>query len=265
MSAPHDIRCVALDFDLTIFDYRQPEDTRILAPWFALLASRGIQVGIASGRTVESLRFELEKLSMPWMSPFPAFAIHEEAHIHSPEPSALIAEWNQSSLETMDRFARRVRPYFEACAAQCAREGIPILEMPGQSPAGVTMVLETPAAAEALRLSLSASTAHEHDLRVARNHHILMATPASLHKGAALGHFCRSSGIDPLETLAIGDNLNDLCLFEQGFRCATVQNADPLVKEAVLARQGFVAPRPIAFGVLEIFEHHFPHLSPADR
>jgi hydroxymethylpyrimidine pyrophosphatase-like HAD family hydrolase len=259
MKNPHGIRCVALDFDLTVFDYKSPSDSKILHPWFEKLHGSGVQAGIASGRTLESLRYELEKLDMPWMSPFPSFVIHEESTIFSPVNEEEFFAWNSArGLETQ-RVSALVRPYFEECAARCIQNGIGIEEAVAESPAGVSLVLETPAAAETQRILLAEATSHLADVRLSRNHHILMATHAAYHKGSALHHWAGLQGIPASQILAIGDNLNDLCLFEHqwGFRCATVGNADPHVKARIRERAGHIAEQEIAFGVAEIFEIYF--------
>ena len=259
MNNPHGIRCVALDFDLTLFDYKSPADSKILHPWFEKLHGSGVQAGIASGRTLESLRYELDKLDMPWMNPFPAFVIHEESVIFSPASGGDFQGWNSSRQEQTRLVSALVRPYFEECAARCLELGIGIEEPVSESPAGVTLVLETPAVAEKQRMLLAEATSHLADVRLSRNHHILMATHAAYHKGSALHHWAGLQGIPASQILAVGDNLNDLCLFEQqwGFQCATVGNADPHVKSRIQECAGHIAEQEIAFGVAEIFEIYF--------
>jgi len=259
MKNPHGIRCVALDFDLTLFDYKSPADTKILIPWFEKLHELGVQAGIASGRTLESLRYELDKLDMAWMRPFPAFVIHEESIIFSPATEGDFLAWNSARGQETQRVSALVRPYFEECAARCTQEAIGIEEGVSESHAGVTLVLETPAAAERQRLLLAEATKDLSAVRLSRNHHILMATHADYHKGSALHHWAGLEGVPPSRVLAIGDNLNDLCLFETqwGFHCATVGNADPHVKARIRERSGHLATQEIAFGVAEIFECYF--------
>lgn len=259
MNNPHGIRCVALDFDLTLFDYKSPADTKILRPWFERLHSSGVSVAIASGRSLESLRYELDKLDMPWMNPFPAFVIHEESVIFSPASGGDFQGWNSSRQEQTRLVSALVRPYFEECAARCLELGIGIEEPVSESPAGVSLVLETPAAAEAQRVLLAEAISHLSDVRLSRNHHILLATHANYHKGSALNHWAALENIPPTRVLAVGDNLNDLSLFEHqwGFRCATVGNADPRVKDRIRECSGHIAAGEIAFGVAEIFELYF--------
>lgn len=251
------IRCVALDFDLTMFDYSRPEDTRVLIPWFQRLHDAGVLVGIASGRTLDNLGEELRKIGMAWRQPFPQFVIHEEFYIHWPgaPDQGEVRNWNRACADSVRNLCRQVRPQFDACAAQVESLGIKIETGVVENDAGLTFVLENPAGAERARALLQEMIPPKSLARVSRNHHIVLATPAEYHKGSALDRIRLLGGILPCNVLAIGDNLNDLAMMEEsrGFHCATVSNADSLVRDTVAARGGLQAKRPIAFGVGELF------------
>jgi HAD superfamily hydrolase (TIGR01484 family) len=259
------VRCVALDFDLTIFDYRQPVDTRVLIPWFDRLHERGLLVGIASGRTLADLELELRKIGLWRSEGFPHFIIHEECYIHWPSaPDAgEVADWNARCSIEVAAACGVMRAHFDACAAQIAKMGVRIETEVQETPAGLTLVLENPEGAERARLLLHEIAGSDHPARISRNHHILLATPATHHKGAALDRLRALGRLAPTEILAVGDNLNDLVMMDQslGFHCATVGNAEPAVSRLVAERGGYQAGAPIAFGVVEVFdalfrEHH---------
>lgn len=257
----HPIRCVALDFDLTMFDYSRPKDTRVLMPWFQRLHDAGVLVGIASGRTLENLGEELRRIDMAWSEPFPQFVIHEEFYIHWPDAPEQdeIGQWNQACAVSVQELCREVRPHFDSCAAQMEGLGIGIEAGVAENDAGLTLVLENPAGAERARILLQDMMPSDSAARVSRNHHILLATPAEHHKGSALDRLRSLGGLHPCDVLAIGDNLNDLAMMEEarGFRCATVQNADPKVQKVVAGRGGHQATQPIAFGIVELFDSIF--------
>lgn len=254
-------KCVALDFDLTIFDYRRPADTRVLIPWFDRLHKDGKMVGIASGRTLADLKYELQKIEMPWEKPFPHFVIHEEFYIHWPGSPAHadISAWNATCAGSVESLCQAMRPSFDVCASEIAARGVRIEKGVEETRAGISLVLENPAGAEQARLLLQEIVGTAHDARISRNHHILLATPAAYHKGTALNKLRSLADLAPDEVLAIGDNLNDLAMLEDsmGFRCATVGNAEPLVSELVTERGGHIAQALLAFGVVEIFEKTF--------
>lgn len=265
------IRCVALDFDLTMYDYSRPMDTRVLIPWFQRLSDAGIMAGIASGRTLENLQEELVRIGMAWGQPFPDFVIHEEFYISwpgSPRQEA-IRLWNDACALSVKELCREFRPLFDECASQMESLGIRIEAGVSETDAGLTLVLENPAGAERARCILQDMIPPGASARVSRNHHILLATPAEFHKGSALDHLRINAGFDAPELLAIGDNLNDLSMFEEsrGFRCATVSNADPKVRSAVAGRGGHLAAQPIAFGIVELFDGIFsrPAVSTSHR
>jgi len=255
------IRCVALDFDLTMYDYSRPRDTRVLLPWFQRLQEAGVMVGIASGRTLENLREELRRIDISWRQPFPQFVIHEEFYIHWPDApdQEEIRQWNEACAEAVKELCRGFRPHFDSCAAQMEGLGIGIEAGVVENDAGLTLVLENPAGAERARVILQGMMPPGSSARISRNHHILLATPAEYHKGSALDRLRLLGGIDSNDVLAIGDNLNDLAMLEasRGFRCATVSNADPRVGSLVSDRGGRQATKPIAFGVVELFDWIF--------
>lgn len=257
----HPIRCVALDFDLTMFDYSRPEDTRVLVPWFQRLHNAGVMLGIASGRTLANLGEELAKIDMVWGKPFPQFVIHEEFYIHWPEApdQGGIRQWNQNCVTAVRDMCRAVRPYFDMCAAQMEGAGIGIEAGVAETDAGLTLVLEDPAGAERARVLLQNMMPPGSQARISRNHHILLATPSEFHKGSALDRLRTLVGLHPCGVLAIGDNLNDLAMMEEarGFCCATVLNADPKVRMLVAGRGGPQSTRPIAFGIVELFDSIF--------
>ena len=70
------------------------------------------------------------------------------------------------------------------------------------------------------------------------------------NKGSALRHFQEEYGITPDETLAFGDNLNDIEMLKRASHSFAVENARDEVKEAA----NFVAPSYKEDGVLQVLK-----------
>ena len=70
------------------------------------------------------------------------------------------------------------------------------------------------------------------------------------NKGSALRHFQEEYGITPDETLAFGDNLNDIEMLKRASHSFAVENARDEVKEAA----NFVTPSYKEDGVLQVLK-----------
>ncbi len=257
------IKLVAMDFDLTMFDYRKPADTRVLTTWFETLTREGVMVGTASGRTLESLRHELGAIGMGWGVPFPSFAIVEEGVVLGGDGTA----WPGLERRNEDRGARihegnlKLRPLFEMGMEWALTEKIHVERRIEAGAHGINMAFNTPENAERVRRRMmeDLESFGGEDFRLVRNHHIVIGLPEGCDKGTAVSDLANALKVPASQTLVIGDNLNDLCMFDamHGFEVATVGNGVLEAREAVLARGGYVAKGEIAFGVVEIFEKVF--------
>ncbi|TFI48073.1 HAD-IIB family hydrolase, partial [Diaphorobacter sp. DS2] len=58
----------------------------------------------------------------------------------------------------------------------------------------------------------------------------LELTSVNAQKGIALEAFVKEKGISLLETMAIGDNYNDLSMFKRAGRSVAMGNADDIIK-----------------------------------
>lgn len=259
------IQCVALDFDLTLFDYANPSDLNLIVPWLTVLAEHGIKVGIASGRSRESLSFEIEKSLLRWGSPFPAFIVEYECLVRTSDGDSFpgTESWNELILNETARLTAEAVPLLESVRSQANRDGVEIVRDILIEPGNANLVLATPADAERARRTLASQLEADFPhLEVRRNHHILILTLAGRNKGASLRQLQTALNLKAEEILVVGDNLNDLSMMnpQLGFQCATVGNADPVVTEFVRERGGFVAEAGITRGVMQIFAQTFPDL-----
>jgi len=259
-----DIRLVALDFDLTLYDHAAPRRTRELSIWFARLHRAGVLVGLASGRSVEELFAPLSEIHLPWAQPFPHFVICNEGSIMTPAcrdwPGA--EAWNAHRRDRVLTANGFLRSNFEFLDRWAKSQAIPITRQIVESEAGINIVLDTPANAQRGLDELKKRLAGKSEYHLSRNHHIILALPHGTEKGAAVAQLAGLCGISSHQVLVIGDNLNDWSMFceTRGFLPASPSNADPQVIDYVKKRGGIVADAPISAGVASIFTEVFGKL-----
>lgn len=80
-------------------------------------------------------------------------------------------------------------------------------------------------------------------------------SPAGIDKASGVRFLSQHTGIDLSQTLGIGDSRGDFPMFELVGQVGCPANASPECKELVLARGGYVAPRPYASGVARVIRH----------
>lgn len=85
---------------------------------------------------------------------------------------------------------------------------------------------------------------------VVSGEHWLDCTNKGGNKGTALQHFQEAYKISPDETLAFGDNINDIAMLERASHSFAVENAREEVKEAA----NFIAPSYKEDGVLQVLK-----------
>ncbi len=258
----HRIKLVALDFDLTIYDYADPPAIQILREWFIRLDRAGVACGLCSGRSRKSLRQVLGEVGIEWNAPFPRFVIADEGYLMPTEgePSVEMEQWNRLRTEAVEQLAQQVQPIFEREVAALADKGLQATAPVSPGPAGLATTYENPPEAWKAFKRIQPIIARYEDAYLSLNHHILMIVPRQFTKGTALAELGRLRSLALPQILAVGDNLNDRTMLcdRLGFTVATVANADPLIRRGVRAAGGFVASKKIAAGVCEIFAHHFP-------
>jgi len=259
-------RLIATDFDLTIFDHEEPDATRLLIPWFEACHRSGVLVGLASGRTITSLREGLDGVGVRWQQPFPAFVICNEGSIVTPggESWPGCEGWNNRRCDAVGQVIERFEPVMEDVIRCTLSRGCVLMHPLVSSEAGLSVVYQTPVMAERARRMLVVRLKRETAVEVSRNHHIVSLGPVAMSKGDAVARLCDAMHIPADEVLAIGDNLNDLGMFDarHGFQVAAVANAVEMVVKRVRRRNGFVADARAARGVCQIFKHYFHKTDP---
>ena len=255
-----DLRLIALDFDLTIYDHANPLHTLELQKWMLRMAEHGIAVGLASGRPVADLRTPLDEIGWKWADPFPSFVVGYEGEIYRPDgrPWPGTESYNTKRRQAIEDANTWLEERFETLLVWAEGAHLELMHPISTSPGGTHVVFQTPEMAEIARRKLVVMLNDQPDIAVLRNHHILLALPKSAGKGAALEELARLHDYQTSQVLCIGDNLNDWSMLceNRGFNIATVANADNQILEQVTQRGGYVSPHAISRGVADIFDQY---------
>lgn len=101
--------------------------------------------------------------------------------------------------------------------------------------------------------------ANHSKLTYERNSIYLRFSHVKYRKGTGLREAAERWGIGPDQTLAVGDNYNDLSMLlpEVCEACGCPANALPDVRDYVASRGGKVATHAGSVGVMEIMKHYF--------
>jgi hydroxymethylpyrimidine pyrophosphatase-like HAD family hydrolase len=95
-------------------------------------------------------------------------------------------------------------------------------------------------------------------LTVVRNDVYARFSHVAYNKGTALAEIGRRLGVQPTQTLAAGDHLNDLPMLKSEFATFLVapNNAIPQVKEVVTRQRGFVSELGCGNGIADGLAHY---------
>jgi len=250
------IDVVVTDYDLTLTGHGSTLATSIatLAQW----ADRGLTVGIASGRPIESLLEIFRSQDLPFGCPFPQFVVGRENFVHwvrdgRPEPDE---EWNTLRRSELDAVYRATCPLLPQAFAALLDAGLTWRSWNLFCDYGLEFFFATPDEAEQARVILDMVFGPLDTVRVQRNYWGTNVVACKGGKGYALQRVAAALDVPPARLLAIGDSLNDIDMLDgrYGFLPGAVGNADPVVKDAVRRAGGIVAQHPTGQGVAEIIE-----------
>jgi len=224
--------------------------------------SKGVKIGIVSGRPWYDMRTILAQHGVNFGRPFPSFLVYREKFILWVEDGKTRdeGEWNRLKMREMEALNHEILKRTPSWLAALKEAGLThkIWNIFGDY--GFEVFYSTPEEAEKARGILARLADGLPNAEVQRNYWGTNVVLASGNKGCALRHVADGLGIAPDEVLAIGDSLNDLSMLDGrcGLRSAAVGNADPVVKEAVLKNGGLVAENPGGEGVAEIIRKLVP-------
>ena len=253
------IRLLALDLDGTILD----ADGRVPDALKAMLAdfvASGGAVTTASGRFVSSQHGFLADCGLGAAAGFPQCIVSVDKLIHCLRDGAYepLAEWNDPIIARWRGLSERISARMPALrdalrAAGLAHEAL-YTEEEQREAVWMTLAFEDAPAAEAATHVMMDVLGDIDGLRSERNTRFAGVTMKGTGKGHAVRRVATLLRAPPAAVLAIGDSCNDLTMLDGrfGFRSGAVGNAEPAVKEAVLAAGGVVAEAAGPEGVREV-------------
>lgn len=257
--APHadrPIDAIVTDYDLTLTGHGSTlaTSTAMLAQW----AERGLTVGLASGRPLDSLLEIFRTQGVPFGRPFPHFVVARENFLHwvrdgRPEADE---EWNPQRFAELDAVYRAICPFLHQAFAALIDAGLAWRTWNLFCDYGLEFFFATPEEAEQARKVLEAVFRPLDAVRVQRNYWGTNVVARDGGKGYTLRRVADTLAVPPSRILAIGDSLNDLDMLDgrYGFLPGAVGNADAAIKDAVRRAGGIVATRPTGEGVAEIID-----------
>jgi HAD superfamily hydrolase (TIGR01484 family) len=216
----------------------------------------GVAWGIATGRSLYQLVEGFNEAQFPVL---PDFVVAREREIYFPGQFGRWVphdEWNERCERDHDRIfrkskrvLRKVRNFVESktSARWVSVEG---------DAAGI--VASSDEEMEEILAFMSKLSMHA-NLTFERNSIHLRFSHSAYNKGTGVVEAAERWGISPDRILTIGDNFNDLSMFQAEIcdACGCPSNAVDEVKDFINDRGGKVAGKPGSEGVIEVLGHYF--------
>ena len=253
---------IAMDLDSTLLDWSDGQATISEGCKAALqeAAHKGIQIVIATGRTLRELALELQANHLPFGTPVPHFVIALEKYCYrivngQPQEDGVLAQWNAERWREARQVVEAIiLPHAPEWLRRLAAQGLPPHRWVLDTRAGwFSLVYETVDRAQAAETLLHQLGQPFPELAVNRNAVFVGFIPRHGTKGKALHFLASTLGIPTSRVMAIGDSINDLDMLNGafGFFPVAVANAEPEIKAAVQRAGGLVVSQPASDGVAE--------------
>ncbi len=245
------IKIVSTDFDGTLFaEFDDPPIPFQLQELIARLQKQGVKWVINTGRDMPGL---LQALSRPEIRIEPDYLVLVEREIHRHVDNGYIghADWNDACRRSHEELFIKVRRDLPRLVSWVASRYKAEVSEDAYSPFCLTAY--TNRDAEAIHEYMDDYCREVPNLKVMRNNVYARFCHADYDKGTALSEIARLHEISPEHIFAVGDHLNDLPMLElRHAAClAAPENALELVKQSVLAQNGFVSRFPSGHGVID--------------
>ncbi len=244
MNKLKNIKLIASDFDQTLFmpELKFPKNTR---EYIHTLHELGIKFVIVSGRDPYEMRSLLEDKGVKWAEPFPDFLVCIEKYIYDPQGNDLnkqAKQWNEQAKKHTQTIDSEMVKATLAILDFVKKHKIPIAHH-----SGTEIAFPSPEIAEkarALVRKFADEKFKQENFIISGNLYSINLSPSWPTKGDTLKFLAENIlGLKPYQVLAIGDHINDISMLDgsRGFMSATVVNAHPQVKSAVINNNGIIA------------------------
>ncbi|MFH1066748.1 MAG: HAD-IIB family hydrolase [bacterium] len=250
---------ICTDFDGTLAE----EERRPIAPAFFdwlenTRKKRRVTWVINTGRQWEDLAEALHNRNAPQ---WPDWAILVERSIYRVRSKKAVSfkKWNDRCEKTHRKLFRQTRPLFAKMRAELSlMKGIFIDEEDLGSPWRV--ITDSEKIGDRVSKLIERHLPAEPLLIAMRNSYFFRFAHRDFHKGSCLTALCSRIGIGAEHCFAAGDHYNDLPMLRRKHarHLACPSNAVAAVKRQLVAQRGYIARKPVAFGVVEALEHFFP-------
>lgn len=219
-------------------------------------ASYGAAWGIATGRSLYQLVEGFNEASFPVL---PDFVIAREREIYFPGQFGRWVpheDWNGRCERDHDRLFRKSKRVFRK--VRTFIEGQTSARWVSVEGDAAGIVASSDAEMDEIQNFIE-GLSKKADLSFERNSIYLRFSHRNYHKGSGLVEAAERWGIGPSRILTVGDNLNDLSMFQPEIcdACGCPSNAVEAVKEYISRRGGKVANKPGSAGVIEVLGHYF--------
>ncbi len=256
---------IAMDLDSTLLDWNDGRSAISKRCKVALkkAALAGIQIVIATGRTLREVALELQSHNLPFGNPVPHFVIPLEKYCYrivngQPQEDEALARWNRERWEEARHVVEDiVLPQATEWLQKLKELGLPPNRWVLDTRAGwLSTVYETVEDARKAEAVLRQWARPFPELTVNRNAVFVGFIPKHGTKGKALQFLASYLDIPYHRVMAIGDSINDLDMLNgvYGFFPVAVANAEPDIKAAVQQAGGMITSQPASDGVAEAIE-----------
>jgi HAD superfamily hydrolase (TIGR01484 family) len=245
------IQLLSTDFDGTLHaEFEKPHVPRELQTLIAKLQASGLVWIINTGRDMSSL---METLGRSELSIWPDYVVTVEREIHCRSNSRYVGldEWNQECQTAHEQLFARVRPELPRLINWIKLKFEATIYEDPYSP--FCLIANNNGDADLIHEYLESYCAEVPNLAVVRNDVYARFCHSSFNKGSALAEVARRLGIARDRIVAVGDHFNDLPMLSQRHARWLIApgNAIEMVKQTVLAQEGYVSVKPHGHGVLD--------------
>jgi hydroxymethylpyrimidine pyrophosphatase-like HAD family hydrolase len=257
------LRLISTDFDGTLFaEFEDPPIPRNLQDLLDSLQAAGARWVINTGRDMSSL---MEALARAGASVVPDYLVLVEREIHVRQDSRYVnlEEWNGPCNQLHSELFTRIRADLPRLTGWIQDRYHATLYEDAYSP--LCVIARSNTDMDAIHQYLERYTASVPRLSVVRNDVYARFSHDAYNKGTALREIARRLGLNPRETFAAGDHLNDLpMLSRECAEClAAPANAIAVVQAFVRRQGGYLSPRSHGLGVADAIKYYLA--DPAGR